>query len=83
MYDLVLKSTNSGNSFDVQHRNLTRSSNPVIWPKQVQRHGLSIFECTTLVLKSGLGYAEAQREKDRFEKAWGKSASGLNYISLP
>jgi hypothetical protein len=37
----------------------------------------------SLVLKRNMGYAEAQRMKERCEKAWGNMGYGLNYERLP
>ena len=76
-YDLIFV-LNKG--FTVQNRILTNRS-IAVWPaKMLERTDLVP---PSLVLKRNIGYAEAQRMKERCEKAWGKMGYGLNYEQLP
>lgn len=81
-FDLILM---AGLGFTVQNRALTdRMGKLSIWPEKMpERNELTVWSIPTLVLKRGMGYAEAQRMKERCEKAWGKLGYGLNYERLP
>ncbi len=81
-YDLILE---QGRGFAVWNRAVTdRMGVRVVWPERMpDRNEMVVFSTPTLVLKRRMGYAEAQRMKERCEKAWGKLGYGLNYERLP
>jgi hypothetical protein len=84
-YDLIMLRGHVPETFVVQHSDLTdRQGGKAIWPdKMPELPEMSVRSVATLILKRGMGYAEAQRMKERCERAWGKYGYGLNYTRLP
>jgi len=83
MYDLILENYGFGGNFVVQNEILTEKTNFAVWPKKMPSQPVSVCGRAILVLKRKLGYAEAQRMKERCEAAWGAMGHGLNYDQLP
>lgn len=84
-FDLILEQTQWEQRFVVQNRKLTDNyGNFAVWPARMPKRGeLAICTIATLVLRREMGYAEAQRMKERCEQAWGITGIGLNYANLP